>query len=67
MTLREYVKAGRESRQLSPRHLAELCGLSREFIYKIEDGSITNVSVKSLKKLAKGLGVKLIDIIREAA
>lgn len=47
----------------SQEKLALEAGLDRTYIPKVEKGRI-NITINSLEKIAKALGVKLIDLIK---
>ena len=50
---------GREQRKLTQKQLSELTGINQADISKIEKGS-ANPSVRTLQRLAAGLGMKVI-------
>jgi HTH-type transcriptional regulator, repressor for puuD len=56
--LRDY----RAKRELSQRELAELSGVSREYIARIELGQ-HDPTLSTLEKLAKALGVTVAKLI----
>ncbi|MBO6029012.1 MAG: helix-turn-helix transcriptional regulator [Bacteroidales bacterium] len=47
----------------SQEKLALEAGLDRTYIPKVEKGKI-NITINSLEKIAKALGVKLIDLLK---
>lgn len=57
----ETVRAAREFLDLSQEELAARCRLHRTYIAGVERG-IRNPSLKSIKKLADGLGLPLADL-----
>lgn len=68
MDLSEAVKEYRKEHKYSLREFANLCGLSHVQIYRIERGSKTNgqpfePKVKTLKKLAAGMGISFDEIL----
>ena len=69
MNLSEAVKQYRTEHKYSLREFAVLCGLSHVQIYRIEkgvktDGTPFEPKIKTLKKLAEGMGISLDDILR---
>ena len=69
MNLSEAVKQYRTEHKYSLREFADLCGLSHVQIYRIEkgvktDGTPFEPKIKTLKKLAEGMGISLDDILR---
>ena len=68
MDLSEAVKEYRKEHKYSLREFANLCGLSHVQIYRIERGSKTDgqpfePKVKTLKKLAAGMGISFYEIL----
>lgn len=68
MDLSEAVKEYRKEHRYSLREFADLCGLSHVQIYRIESGTKTDgkpfePKIKTLKKLAKGMGISLDEIM----
>jgi DNA-binding XRE family transcriptional regulator len=59
------VRRIRESQGLSQERLAIACGLHRTFVGAVERGE-TNVSLSTLGRLAKGLGVSVSHLAAEA-
>ena len=47
----------------SQEKLALEAGLDRTYIPKVEKGKI-NITINSLEKIAKALGVKLVDLLK---
>jgi transcriptional regulator with XRE-family HTH domain len=56
------LKAERLKRSLSQEALAELSGLSRNYVSSIERGMVSP-SLGTLEKLAKALGISLTKLI----
>jgi len=54
----------RLGRSLSQEQLADRCGLHRTFIGRVERGE-TNVTLGSIYKLARGLGVAPTDLLNQ--
>lgn len=68
MNLSEAVKEYRKEHRYSLREFADLCGLSHVQIYRIEhgvktDGEPFEPKIKTLKKLAAGMGISLDEIL----
>lgn len=63
-TLGEVIRAERGRRGLSQETLADLSGLSRTHVGEIERGEV-GVSFSTLETVAKGLGMRLSEIIRK--
>lgn len=60
-----YLKEQREKQGLSINELAERSGLNKSVISRMESGvsKEENVTVGTLKKLAKALNIKVTDLI----
>lgn len=68
MDLSEAVKEYRKEHRYSLREFADLCGLSHVQIYRIEQGVKTDgkpfePKIKTLKKLAAGMGISLDEVL----
>jgi transcriptional regulator with XRE-family HTH domain len=59
------VRQRREKLGFSQEAFASKCGVHRTYIGKVERGE-QNVSMASLAKIAKGLGVPAWQLVREA-
>ena len=62
--LGEAIRAKRKKRHLSQERLAEKADLSTVFISRVERGK-ESPSVDSLVKIARALGVRARDLVRE--
>ena len=62
--LGEAIRAKRKKRRLSQERLAEKADLSTVFISRVERGK-ESPSVESLVKIARALGVRARDLVRE--
>lgn len=60
----ETLKRIRKSKKLSPVALAKLAGLSHSMIQRTENNQ-GQPSLKNLRKIATGLGVKLSDLVED--
>ncbi len=58
------LKRARLARSMTLKGLSELTGLSQAFISEVENGK-ANPTIDTLRRLAKGLGVSLFDILSE--
>ena len=68
MDLGEYIATYRREHNLSIREFAKLCDLSHVQIIRMETGKNSNgnpftPSIKSLKAVAKGMGVRFEDVL----
>ena len=68
MSLGEYIANYRREHNYSARELGKLCGLSHVQIIRMEtekrsDGKPLVPTIKSLKKLAAGMGVRFEDVL----
>ena len=61
------LKHHREKAELSLNRLSGLCGLSTDYLWKIEQGKVSNIGLDSIKSIAKALKVSVFDLINEAA
>ncbi len=58
------LRHAREARGLTRRELAKRCGLSTETIKKLESGHGFHPRLETMVRLADGLGVPLLDLVR---
>ncbi len=61
------IKELREKKNLTQEELAEMCGLTRQYMNKVENSDETNISSKTLVKLAEIFGCKVDDIFFESS
>jgi transcriptional regulator with XRE-family HTH domain len=59
------IRQRREGLGYSQEAFANRCGVHRTYVGKVERGE-QNVSVGSLLRIAKGLGVRVSELVREA-
>jgi transcriptional regulator with XRE-family HTH domain len=59
------VRQRRERLGISQEVFANKCGVHRTYVGKVERGE-QNVSMSSLSRIAKGLGIRIWELIREA-
>jgi transcriptional regulator with XRE-family HTH domain len=63
--LGDRVRQRRIGLGISQEAFANKCGVHRTYIGKVERGE-QNVSMASLERIAKGLGVRVSQLVREA-
>ena len=56
------LKEVREAQRMTAEKLAQLSGVSRVTIWKIENNKLTDIKTSTLLKLSKALGVKFEDL-----
>lgn len=61
----EVVRAERKRQELTQEELADRAGISAVFMSDIERG-VENVTLDTIAKLSKGLGVKLGELLTRA-
>ncbi len=59
------IRAFRDERELTQERLADLCGLTTNYVGDAERGE-RNVSLRALWQLADGLGIPASELLREA-
>lgn len=59
------IRAARTKQKLTQEKLAELSGLSLNFISRLERTNTNNVSVKNLIKIAEALGVSTTQLLSD--
>lgn len=65
MKIGDIIKNKRFELKLSQQELERRSGVTQSMISKIESGDSENVSIELLRKLAKALNCKLIDLLPE--
>lgn len=58
MTVGEKIKVARERNHLTQEELGQLCGTTKQTIFKYETGVITNIPLDRLEKIASVLNVR---------
>jgi transcriptional regulator with XRE-family HTH domain len=58
------IKTLREARDITRAQLADLAGISREYVRHLEAG-LSDPTVGTLQKIAKALGVKHEDLVKQ--
>lgn len=56
------IREVRESKNLSQQALADMCNFEKSNMSRIEAGK-NNLTLKTLEKIANGLGVKIKDLL----
>ena len=64
MTLAKMIKRLRADRQLTQIQLAKKTHLTQPMIAMLETGAVTNVTLATLRRLAKALSVTPSDLLR---
>jgi len=59
---RSKIKEAREKRGWTQEYLADITGVSRVYINKLETGQISNPGLQNCKEIAYALGIKLEEI-----
>ena len=63
MDVSSVIKAARLAKGLTQQELGEIVGVQKSAIAKYESGRIVNIKRSTLQKLAKALGLRVIDLI----
>lgn len=63
MTLGRNIHKLRTNKNLTQEQLAELCGLTVNFISRIERDKTTRISVFTVQKIAKALNTSIDDLL----
>jgi transcriptional regulator with XRE-family HTH domain len=58
------IRAGRERARLTQQELANQVGITRVYVAKLEGGDRDSPSLPVLERIAKALGVKLVDLLK---
>lgn len=66
VTLGSNIKQHRTGRKLSQAALAEVCGLQKANLSRIESGK-TNITMVTLLSIAEGLNVSVVDLFNTDA
>lgn len=71
MTLSEYIKAYRDSHDLSQRQFASICGVSNGYISMLENGKNPKTgdpitpSPQTVQAIARGMGMTMQELLSE--
>ena len=58
------IKAARERTGLTQQELADRVGITRVYVAKLEGGDRDSPSLPVLERIAKAIGVKLVDLLK---
>ena len=58
------IKAGRERAGLTQQELADRVGITRVYVAKLEGADRDSPSLPVLERIAKAIGVKLVDLLK---
>lgn len=53
----------RRTKKLSQNELAQRATLDHSTVFRVEKGEIKNPSLDTVKRLARGLGIRLADLV----
>jgi transcriptional regulator with XRE-family HTH domain len=63
-TIGENIKRVRKEKKMTQKDLGEIVGISNTYLSDIEIGR-TNPSIKTLKRIAKGLEVSYVELLKD--
>ena len=63
-TIGENIKRIRKEKHITQRALGDIVGVSNTYLSDMEVGR-TNPSIKTLKKIAKGLEVSYVELLKD--
>lgn len=63
-TIGENIKQVRKEKRMTQKELGETIGISNTYLSDIEIGR-TNPSIKTLKRIAKGLEVSYVELLKD--
>lgn len=63
-TIGENIKRVRKEKKMTQKDLGEIIGISNTYLSDIEIGR-TNPSIKTLKRIAKGLEVSYVELLKD--
>lgn len=58
------IRHYRKKKLLSQEQLAQLAGITKDHIAKIERGKNTNVTINNLVKISEALGIPVTDLLQ---
>lgn len=64
VTIGDNIRTYRKKKQFTQKELGELIGISNTYLSDMEIGR-TNPSIKTLKKIAKGLDIHYMELLRD--
>ena len=65
MKLSEYIKNYRTSHSMSLRPFAERCGISHQYLAKLEKDEVEAPSFNTIKKLANAMGMSAHELLQQ--
>jgi transcriptional regulator with XRE-family HTH domain len=65
VSLGERVRARRKALHLSQEEIARRAGVSLNLVNRVERGEIMDPHYSTLRSLAKGLGVRIEELVKE--
>lgn len=64
VTIGDNIRKYRKQKNLTQKELGDLVGISNTYLSDMEIGR-TNPSIKTLKRIAKGLEISYMDLLRD--
>lgn len=64
VTIGDNIRKYRKQKKLTQKELGDIVGISNTYLSDMEIGR-TNPSIKTLKKIAKGLEVSYVDLLKD--
>ncbi len=65
MSIGKRVRARRQDLHLSQEEIARRAGVSLNLVNRVEREQITDPHISTLRSLARGLGVRVEDLVKE--
>ena len=64
VTIGDNIRKYRKKKNLTQKELGDIVKISNTYLSDMEIGR-TNPSIKTLKRIAKGLGISYVDLLRD--
>lgn len=64
VSIGDNIRKYRKIKNITQKELGETIGISNTYLSDIETGR-TNPSIKTLKKIAKGLGINYMELLKD--
>jgi len=64
VTIGDNIRKYRKKKNLTQKELGDIVGISNTYLSDMEIGR-TNPSIKTLKRIAKGLEISYVDILKD--
>ena len=64
VTIGDNIRKYRKKKNLTQKELGDIVGISNTYLSDMEIGR-TNPSIKTLKRIAKGLEISYVDLLRD--